>query len=237
MIACTDYLTRFTVTKALPNAETIEIAKFLVEEVILIHGTHREMISDQGRPFLSNLVKDTNQLCQTSHLLTTAYHPHTNVLTERFNKTLVDMLSIYVDVEQRNWDTIIPFVTFAYNSAKQDTTGFSPFFLVHGRDIETPLDHEKLDFPKRSLDGTSALIITRRLSDVTYEVQSMEVNSRRRIQKDVVHVLRLKPYFDPKKQLDDAGVHSIPRRPVTRSQTRLQRTLIPPKEGEMSRSN
>ncbi|GBM50824.1 hypothetical protein AVEN_140936-1 [Araneus ventricosus] len=51
----------------------------------------------------------------------------------------------------------------------------------------------------------------------------MEVNSRRRSQKDVVHVLRLKPYFDQKKQLDDAGSHSIPRRPVTRSQTRLQR--------------
>ncbi|GBN08738.1 hypothetical protein AVEN_89246-1 [Araneus ventricosus] len=50
------------------------------------------------------------------------------------------MLSMYVDVEQRNWDTILPFVTFAYNSAKQDTTGFSPFLLVHGRDIETPLD-------------------------------------------------------------------------------------------------
>ncbi|GBN05225.1 hypothetical protein AVEN_135331-1 [Araneus ventricosus] len=50
------------------------------------------------------------------------------------------MLSMYVDVEQRNWDTILPFVTFAYNSAKQDTTGFSPFFLVQDRDIETPLD-------------------------------------------------------------------------------------------------
>ncbi|GBO34796.1 Transposon Ty3-I Gag-Pol polyprotein [Araneus ventricosus] len=140
IIVCTDYLTRFTVTKALPTAEATEIAKFLVEEIILKHGAPREMISDRGRSFLSNLVKDINQLCQTSHLLTTAYHPQTNGLTERFNKTLADMLSMYVDVEQRNWDTILPFVTFAYNSAKQDTTGFSPFFLVHGRDIVTPLD-------------------------------------------------------------------------------------------------
>ncbi|GBO08342.1 hypothetical protein AVEN_31453-1 [Araneus ventricosus] len=45
------------------------------------------------------------------------------------------MLSMYVDVEQRNWA-----YNFAYNSEKQDTTGFSPFFLVLGRDIETPLD-------------------------------------------------------------------------------------------------
>ncbi|GBN02002.1 hypothetical protein AVEN_167817-1 [Araneus ventricosus] len=70
----------------------------------------------------------------------TAYHQQTNGLTERFNKTLADMLSMYVDVEQRNWDAILPSLTFAYNSAKQDTTGFSSFFLVHGRDIETPFD-------------------------------------------------------------------------------------------------
>ncbi|GBN73385.1 hypothetical protein AVEN_6735-1 [Araneus ventricosus] len=90
IIVCTDYLTRFTVTKALPTAEATEIAKFLVEEIIVKHGAPREMISDRGRSFLSNLVKDINQLCQTSHLLTTAYHPQTNGLTERFNKTLAD---------------------------------------------------------------------------------------------------------------------------------------------------
>ncbi|GFW43297.1 transposon Ty3-I Gag-Pol polyprotein [Trichonephila clavipes] len=32
------------------------------------------------------------------------------------------MLSMYVDVEQKNWDEILPFVTFAYNTAKQETT-------------------------------------------------------------------------------------------------------------------
>ncbi|GBL61171.1 Transposon Ty3-I Gag-Pol polyprotein, partial [Araneus ventricosus] len=264
IIVCTDYLTRFTVIKALPTAEATEIAKFLVEEIILKHGAPREMISDRGRSFLSNLVKDINQLCQTSHLLTTAYHPQTNGLTERFNKTLADMLSMYVDVEQRNWDTILPFVTFAYNSAKQDTTGFSPFFLVHGRDIATPLDvilphdtenhadnyvqqlitraeearqlaklhildaqavdkrryderHRPVNYnvgdlvwvftPVRKVGLSEKLLrryfgpyrITRRLSDVTYEVQSIEVTSRRQSKKDIVHVLRLKPYCDPQR--------------------------------------
>jgi transposase InsO family protein len=288
IIVGTDYLTRFTVTRALPTSEAIEIAKFIVEEIILKHGAPREMISDRGRSFLSNLVRDINQLCQTSHLLTTAYHPQTNGLTERFNKTLADMLSMYVDVDQRNWDTILPFVTFAYNSSKQDTTGFSPFFLVHGRDIQTPLDvifpcntenhddnyvqhllttaeearqlaklhildtqatdkrryderHRPVSYksgelvwvftPVRKVGLSEKLLrryfgpyrITRRLSDVTYEVESMEESSRRRRSKDVVHVLRLKPYLDPKEQLSYSGPHNTPRRPVTRSQTRLQR--------------
>ncbi|GFW47485.1 transposon Tf2-6 polyprotein [Trichonephila clavipes] len=39
-----------------------------------------------------------------------------------------------------NWDEILPFVTFAYNTAKQETTGFTPFYLLHGREAETTLD-------------------------------------------------------------------------------------------------
>lgn len=288
IIVCTDYLTRFAVTKSLPTAEASEVAKFIVEEVVLKHGAPNEMISDRGRNFLSNLVKDINQLCQTSHLLTTAYHPQTNGLTERFNKTLADMLSMYVDVEQKNWDTILPFVTFAYNSAKQETTGFSPFFLVHGRDIQTPLDvifphnagdqdsnyaqhlrtraeearqlaklhilksqagdkrryderHRPVTYkvgdlvwvytPVRKVGLSEKLLrryfgpykVTRCLSDVTYEVESLESNRQRRKARDVVHVLRMKPYLNPDEQFMDEKTVAVSRRPFTRSQARLQR--------------
>ncbi|GBN73697.1 Transposon Tf2-9 polyprotein [Araneus ventricosus] len=261
IIVCTDYLTRFTVTKALPTGEAIEVAKFIVEEIILKHGSPKEMISDRGRTFLSNLVKTINELCQTSHLLTTAYHPQTNGLTERFNKTLADMLSMYTDVEQKNWDTVLPFVTFAYNSAKQNSTGFSPFFLIYGRNITTPLDvilphnndqdhddsyvqqlitrseearqlakihikdsqasdkrrydarHRSVSYkiwdlvwvytPIRKVGLSEKLLrryfgpyrITRQMSEVTYEVESMETDKKRRKLKDVVHVLRIKPYY------------------------------------------
>ncbi|GFV66108.1 transposon Ty3-I Gag-Pol polyprotein [Trichonephila clavipes] len=47
---------------------------------------------------------------------------------------------MYVDVEQKNWDEILPFVTFAYNTAKQETTGFLHRSIYHGREAETTLD-------------------------------------------------------------------------------------------------
>ncbi|UYV61191.1 K02A2.6-like, partial [Cordylochernes scorpioides] len=45
--------------------------------------------------------------------------------------------------------------------------------------------------------------ITRKVSEVNYEVEALEQSSRRRrrSQKDVVHVLRMKPYRDPGQQL------------------------------------
>ncbi|GFV53605.1 transposon Ty3-I Gag-Pol polyprotein [Trichonephila clavipes] len=126
--------------KALPTAEVDEIAKFLLEEIVLRHGAPRVIITDRGAVFRSRLVSSLVDLCNIDHRFTTAYHPQTNGLTERFNKTLADMLSMYVDVEQKNWDEILPFVTFAYNTAKQETTGFTPFYLLHGREAETTLD-------------------------------------------------------------------------------------------------
>ncbi|GFV48124.1 transposon Tf2-11 polyprotein [Trichonephila clavipes] len=122
------------------QTEVDEIAKFLLEEIVLRHGAPRVIITDRGAVFRSRLVSSLADLCNIDHRFTTAYHPQTNGLTERFNKTLADMLSMYVDVEQKNWDEILPFVTFAYNTAKQETTGFTPFYLLHGREAETTLD-------------------------------------------------------------------------------------------------
>ncbi|UYV77636.1 hypothetical protein LAZ67_15001781, partial [Cordylochernes scorpioides] len=136
----TDYLTRFAITKAATTAEATELATFLIEDVILKHGAPREIITDRGRNFMSQTIREINTLNGTIHRFTTAYHPQTNGLTERLNKTLTDMISMYVDVDQKNWDNILPYVTFAYNTARQETTGYSPFFLVHGREVETPLD-------------------------------------------------------------------------------------------------
>ncbi|GFV10545.1 transposon Ty3-I Gag-Pol polyprotein [Trichonephila clavipes] len=87
--------------KALPTAEVDEIAKFLLEEIVLRHGAPRVIITDRGAVFRSRLVSSLVDLCNIDHRFTTAYHPQTNGLTERFNKTLADMLSMYVDVEQK----------------------------------------------------------------------------------------------------------------------------------------
>ncbi|UYV63289.1 hypothetical protein LAZ67_2003665 [Cordylochernes scorpioides] len=265
VIVCTDYLTKYAITKALPTGGAVEIAKFILNYIILKHGAPREMITDRGRSFQSKLVNELTKMCGMSQLFTTAYYPQTNGLTERLNKTLEDILSMYVDVEQKNWDSILPSVTFAYNTAKQETTGFTPFYLVHGREAETMLDtllpyqpdYENVeyliqliidaedarqlarlhlvstqDIDKRRYDsihrpvynnvGHLVLIftpvrkvglsekllkkyfgpykITKKISDVNYEVITVDESSRRKRSKDVVHVLRVKPYKDPGQQ-------------------------------------
>ncbi|GFV00277.1 transposon Tf2-9 polyprotein [Trichonephila clavipes] len=278
IIVCTYYSTRYAITKALPTAEVDEIAKFLLEEIVLRHGAPRVIITDRGAVFRSRLVSSLVDLCNIDHRFTTAYHPQTNGLTERFNKTLADMLSMYVDVEQKNWDEILPFVTFAYNTAKQETTGFTPFYLLHGREAETTLDtmlpfcpndfddnnitkiaaraeesrqlarvhtlraqdkdrrrydskHQMVSYapgdlvwvytPVRKVGLSEKLLsqVLRRLSAVTYAVQDFDPASRKRELREVVHVLRRKPYHDPAEQIEteDIPPKESYKGPITRS--------------------
>ncbi|UYV81543.1 hypothetical protein LAZ67_20001490, partial [Cordylochernes scorpioides] len=140
MIVLTDYYTKYAETKAVIDATAREVAKFLTENVILKHGAPRYLISDRGSQFTSNLVKEITKICQIQHCFTTSYHPQTNRLTERLNRTLINMISMYVNVDQRNWDEILPFITHAYNTTIQETTKYSPFFLLYGREPVSILD-------------------------------------------------------------------------------------------------
>nr|CAI5868528.1 unnamed protein product [Callosobruchus analis] len=56
-------------------------------------------------------------------------HPSRNGLTKRLNKTIADMLALYVNSQQTDWCSFVPLVKFAYNTAKQETTKYSPFML------------------------------------------------------------------------------------------------------------
>ncbi|UYV67035.1 K02A2.6-like, partial [Cordylochernes scorpioides] len=251
----------------LTHREAKEAAKFLLEDVVMKHGAPREIITDRGRVFQPKLIAQLTNQCSSIHRFTTAYHPQTNGLTERSNKTLANMIVMYVSVEQKDWDVILPYVTFAYNTAKQDTTGFTPFKLIHGREAETTVDtlfpnphedlqedysqkiasrveetrqlarletlkarekdkarydskHEPMDYnvgdlvwifiPIRKVGLSEKLMkryfgpyrVTRKLSDVTFEVEPVDQPTRRRQTRDLVHVLRMKPYHDPEDQAD-----------------------------------
>ncbi|GFV04595.1 transposon Ty3-I Gag-Pol polyprotein [Trichonephila clavipes] len=139
IIVCTDYLSRFAVTKVVPTAEA--------EEIVLKNGAPRTILTDRCKVFESKLVKELHQLCTSKNRTTIGYHPQTNGLTERFKKTLVDMLSMYVKVEQTNWNETLPFVTFACETGKK---GYTPLYLLHSREAETTLD---IMFPY-SVDGS-----------------------------------------------------------------------------------
>ncbi len=72
--------------------------------------------------------------------LTSAYHPQSNGLVERFNQTLQRQLLKFVEGEQKQWDLYLDSILFSYRVSKQDSTKYSPFFLMYGRQARLPVE-------------------------------------------------------------------------------------------------
>eukprot|EP00253_Pinus_taeda_P035767 PITA_35767 len=58
IIVCTDYLTKWAETKAIKAATEEKVAEFLRENIFYKFGYPRELVTDQGSQFNSNLIKD-----------------------------------------------------------------------------------------------------------------------------------------------------------------------------------
>lgn len=69
------HLSKFLVTKALPNGSAEHVARFIVEDIILKYGAPRILISNQGKVFMSELIETINKTFNTEHRRTSPYHP------------------------------------------------------------------------------------------------------------------------------------------------------------------
>ena len=130
-----DYLTKWP--EAVPDRTANTVAKCLCE-IIWRHGVPRKIIHDRAPEFLSDLLQDTAELIGVKQLPTTGGHPQTDGLVERFNRTLKNMLCKLVAKKGKTWDVLLGPVLFVYQTTPHDSTGESPFYLMHGRDAKLP---------------------------------------------------------------------------------------------------
>ena len=90
--------------------------------------------------------------------ITSAYHPQSNGLDERFNQTLQRQLLKYVNDEQTDWDLHLDAVLFLYRVSRQDLTKTSPFLLVYGRQPKLPVEFCFQSTGKEEKDDTSGVV-------------------------------------------------------------------------------
>ena len=95
------------------------VGKILIEEVICRHSAPRELLSDQGAKFMSEVIQQVCKYFKIHKMNTVAYRPQTNGLTEKFNGTLCKMLAGYCNEHQNNWDIYLPIVFFANRMSVQ----------------------------------------------------------------------------------------------------------------------
>ncbi|MDD9817374.1 MAG: RNase H-like domain-containing protein [Gammaproteobacteria bacterium] len=140
ILIVSDYFTRWVEAYAIADQEARTIAEILTKEFICRYGVPLFIHTDQGRNFESSLMAEVCELLDVKKTRTTAYHPQSDGMVERFNQTLEAQLSKFADHNQRDWDQHIPFLLMAYRSAVHDTTGNTPAKMMLGRDLKLPVD-------------------------------------------------------------------------------------------------
>ena len=140
ILVITDGFTKWTQAMALPDQTAQTVADALMIHVFSLFGVPRRIHTDQGRNFESNLFRELCDILGIEKSRTTPYRPQSDGQTERFNRTLQQMLKSYVNDERDDWDDHIPYVMMAYRATTHDSTNVSPNLIFLGRENVLPID-------------------------------------------------------------------------------------------------
>ena len=103
-----------------------------MKEIFRLHGLPKDIITDRGSIFTSDLWKETTKQLGIERRLSTAFHPQMDGQTELTNSTLQQYLRAYINYQQDNWKRLLPMAEFAYNNGHQESIKRTPFFANYG---------------------------------------------------------------------------------------------------------
>ena len=142
VLVITDHFTRYALAYPSKTQTAQATARILWDNFICHYGFPEKFISDQGRNFESDLIKELCKIAGVKKVHTTPYHPQGNGQCERFNSTLCNMLGTLSEEEKSDWKSHLGCMTHAYNCTKHASTTYSPYYLMFGRHPRLPIDVE-----------------------------------------------------------------------------------------------
>ena len=89
------------------------MAEVIIKEVVSRFGTPETIYTDQGRVFEAQVFRELLSRMGIHKTRTTPYHPQSDGMVERFNRTLESLLTITIRENQEDWDLKAPWVTSA----------------------------------------------------------------------------------------------------------------------------
>lgn len=150
----------------------VDLADRFFKQVVRHRGVPKVIISDRDTRFTSIFWRSLWNLLGTQLSMSTAFHPQTDGQTERANRTLEEGLRAYINYHQRDWDKHLIPLEIAFNSRKHASTGFTPYYLNCGQEIQLPLDHAVQTAIGSSVNQTA----TDRLKDLTRDIEQAKIN-------------------------------------------------------------
>ncbi|EKD01739.1 retrotransposon nucleocapsid protein [Trichosporon asahii var. asahii CBS 8904] len=135
-----DRFTKMAVFVPTTTSLTAEgFAKLFIRYVFCRFGLPSSLVTDRGSLFTSRFWMELARLLGVDHRLSTAAHPQTDGQTEIVNKALEQFLRLYCSFAQTDWDELLSYAEFSYNSAPQSAIRCSPYEALTGHSPRTSL--------------------------------------------------------------------------------------------------
>lgn len=118
-----DYFSTFMDKFPLPSIEAETVAYVILKGWIKRYGCPGEIHTDQGSRFESRLFREMCKVLKINKTQTTAYHPQSDGMVKRLNRTIKDILYKYLTVHQTDWDRYVDGLVLAYKTTPMKQLG------------------------------------------------------------------------------------------------------------------
>ncbi|KAL6418934.1 hypothetical protein ACFW04_011685 [Cataglyphis niger] len=180
-------LTKFCMGIPLQNQTSETIAEAFVDRFICIFGAPKAILTDQGRNFISELMRKIAKIFKIRKFRTTAFHPQSNGSLERSHHALGEYLKQYAN-DQKQWDRWLSLAMFNYNTGVHEATRHTPYELVFGKIARIP-SNEALGSEDKLANYDDYLI------NLVTQLHTIQGNAHKNV---VDAKFRSKQYYDKK---------------------------------------
>jgi hypothetical protein len=120
------------------TATAADTARLIFDNVVKYHGVPDSIISDRDTRFTSNFWRELMKVMGIKLRLSSAFHPETDGLCERANRTIIQLLRNDSNLKANNWSENLTAVEMAVNNYQQSSTKQSPYYLNFGMHVKLP---------------------------------------------------------------------------------------------------
>lgn len=154
LLVVTDVFSKFSILKPMRNQKAENLCKFVENEIFLVYGVPRVCLNDNGPCFKSQAWKKLLSKYNVRLYLIANYFPEVNN-TERVNRVIGDCLRSLIDDDHTTWESNIPKIQWSMNTAVHETSKFTPFKIVFGRNNKVSGDQYVSEDLNESIDKST----------------------------------------------------------------------------------